>query len=449
MRIGIQIIGFWLLAVLPLAAQQMRVDEFVRLKKAFLKPRSVETDKRQAILDLYTNETGFTFVANGSMEVQAEEGEGKLTLFLPHRTTFLVIKHPDYGQYAWKIPKKGLKKKKRYRAYLDTFSPDKEYKIGKQWAVFYIQPNDAIVYMDSLMSPVRTGKAQFYLPLGRHAFRVEAPFYETVEDTLCLTDSLREEKRIELRPFYSYLTVKTKIPNSRICLDGQEIGLMQATSGRLDPGTYRLTVVQDSLCFYDSLVEVGKSEKRVVDLTGQVLKPQRWNQNSLPIHSELHGQIEKMDAHAIDSLSAEGYVFAPIHLIASDEETEIWINREWVGDGEWEGPLAMGFYAITTRKEGLESNTSFLWVDDSRPQTLDLAAPQSAYGMLNVRSNEIDAEIWINDLLVGTTPCIIPNLPADRSYVVRLQKSGYKDAVRTVRPRGNDQIEVSIDLKKK
>lgn len=34
-----------------------------------------------------------------------------VTLTLPHRTSFLVIKHPVYGQLAWKVPDGVLKRK--------------------------------------------------------------------------------------------------------------------------------------------------------------------------------------------------------------------------------------------------------------------------------------------------------------------------------------------------
>lgn len=436
MKFKIGIIGILLFAVLPIGAQQIIVDEFARLKKSIFRPGTVKTDKKQATLDFYTNEKGFTFIANGKEEVQAEEGDGKLTLLLPHRTGFIVIKHPDYGQMTWKVPKSVLKKKKRYKAYLYTNSPDKEFKNDKQWVVFYIRPRDVIVYIDSIVSPLRTGEAQFYLPVGKHAYRIESPFFETWQDTLSLTDSVRVEKRIELTPFYSYLTVNTAIPNSQISLDGHVIGNTRATSGHLMPGSYRLTVIKDSLCFYDAQVEIGKAEKKVIDQREGDWIP--WKLG---------------EAYAVDSLGNPitdvVQVFAPIHVKATDEDTEIWINREQVGKGEWKGMLATGFYAISTRKEGLESSTSFLWVDDDRPQTLNLFAPQATYGMLNIRSNEIDAEILLNDISVGYTPCIIRNLPANRDYVVRLRKPGYKEVKKTVRPHGNDLQDVILNLKKK
>ena len=72
----------------------------------------VVTNKQQAIIDLKTSEKGFAFLADGKMEIQADEGDGVLTLKTPDKTAFIVVKHPDYGQLTWKVPtKKGLRRK--------------------------------------------------------------------------------------------------------------------------------------------------------------------------------------------------------------------------------------------------------------------------------------------------------------------------------------------------
>src|SRR5574344_919829 len=51
----------WLLTAIPLMAQQMSVREFVCEKRAARKAHAVQLDKRQAVLDLRTNESGFLF----------------------------------------------------------------------------------------------------------------------------------------------------------------------------------------------------------------------------------------------------------------------------------------------------------------------------------------------------------------------------------------------------
>ena len=96
-------------SVLPSGAQKISIEQFKRVKKDLLNKTPLPTDKKQATLDLLTDEKGFTFKADGKVDVQPEEGDGKVTLLTPHKTKFIVVKHPDYGQLTWKVPgKKGL-----------------------------------------------------------------------------------------------------------------------------------------------------------------------------------------------------------------------------------------------------------------------------------------------------------------------------------------------------
>ena len=154
---------------------------------------------------------------------------------MPHKTRFLVIKHPDYGQTFWKVPGKPLKRKKRYQAYLRTSSPKKHFRPDKQWVVFNITPENAILHIDSLDVKVRNGRMQCYLPLGTHGYKVESPFHQAVEDSLELNDSVRTPVTVILQPFYSYLTVKTPSDDYTIYIDDQLIGNGEATSGHLSP----------------------------------------------------------------------------------------------------------------------------------------------------------------------------------------------------------------------
>ena len=114
----IHIIGCLLWGMMtPLQAQQMKVEDFTRIKKPFWSKEKVITSKTHALLDFYTNEKGFEF-SIGKIPLAVEEGEGMICLTLPDKTSFFTIKHPLYGQITWKIPEKGVRKKKRYQAYL-------------------------------------------------------------------------------------------------------------------------------------------------------------------------------------------------------------------------------------------------------------------------------------------------------------------------------------------
>ncbi|WP_418307250.1 PEGA domain-containing protein [Phocaeicola coprophilus] len=431
------------MAVFPVMAQRMHVEDFGRYKKPFLHKASFTTDKRQALLDFFTNEKGFQFFVEDA-PVAATEGEGMVTLALPHRTGSLIIKHPVYGQLAWKVPNGVLKKKKHYHAYLHTESLEKEFRQQKQWALISTVPERAIVYVDTVIHPLLDGNLSLYLPLGRHVCRIESPFYQTLNDTIELTDIVRFEKRYVLQPFYAYLTVETDWPDARICLDGDSLGLQRVETSRLMPGRYRLTVNLGDSLYYEQWLELANAERKVVDLHGIELRPFPQLGQSI----EMSGFPDEVlaDSMASDGLQEQSGQWADVHITAFDADTEIWLNRERLGQGEWRGNLAPGFYAVSSRKEGLDSRTDFFWVDAGKSVELNLISPLADYGLLNVSCDEVDATVFLNGLAIGSAPCVLRNLPVGRTYRVRLVK-GRKAAETLVRLRGNDIVNVKLKLK--
>lgn len=442
--------------LLTASAQEMHIVEFKKLKKGPFNMKRVVTSKKEAILDLRTSEKGFSFLADGKQEVAAEEGEGILTLKAPDKTVFIVVKHADYGQLTWKVPrKKGLRRKKHYTASLQTFSPDKEFKLNEQWVIFEIQPQDAILTIDSTMTTIHGGRKQMYLPIGKHSWLAEAPFHQEEKDTVELTDEERKIVKIALQPIYSYLAVQTELENCDIIVDGQWIGKTQGTSGHLREGNHRLIIMKDSLCYYDADFDIGWKEKKTIKLTAGDLHPVGNQKSQAGLYAQLASGLVKRDSLTKDSVSTDSLakarisIKAPVSIKAVDDFTSIWVNRELKGYGSWEGELETGYYLINTEKDGLESKTKPLWIYDATPLKLELFPPMDSYGMLNVQCNEIGANVYINDKLVGTTPCVIKDLPRDSRCEVRLEKDGFSKAAKTVKVIGNDLTYVKLELKKR
>lgn len=431
-----------------LSAQQIRIDDFTRLKKPFLQPKPYRTDKQFALLDLYTQESGFEFLI-GKQPVKAQEGDGILTLALPDKTQFFTIKHPEYGQLIWKIPEK-LRKKKHYQAYLFTDSPDKEYKVEKQWAVFYIQPEQAMATVDSILYRTLDGVIQTYLPIGKHSVKIESPFYEAHEDTILLEEDRRLEKQVHLQPLYSFLSVNSHMPSAEIRLDGELIGTQEARSKRLLPGIYTLSVQKDSFLIYQETIELAAAERKVIDLkkassSPTALSSQTVSATDTPI-PETATTIQGFQTGAVTSPVPRPDT---LHIQAFDEDTEIWVNRELVAKGEWKGEVPPGIHAVSTRKDGIESPTRYLQTGDGKGQRLKTPTPYANYGWLNVSSNVVDAEVWIDGKLVGKTPCILPPLPTYKNYMVKISKEGYTEADTKVSLKDNDMQHIHLKLKKK
>ena len=442
-----RLLGILLIAILslPCVAQKISIGQFKRVKFDFAKKKMYPVDKKMATLDLKTDEKGFTFKADGKTEIAAQEGDGQITLLAPHKTAFILVKHPEYGQLIWKVPGKGLRKKKHYQAIMQTDKPGKEYKLSKQWVVFQVIPENAILQVDSTVALVRDGTAQFELPLGKHGYHAEAPFYEELSDSVEVVDSAKLVVPVVLQSVYSYLTVKLPIAEGLIFIDSEPIGKGEATSGHLQPGDHHLIVMQEETCFADTVINMGVGEKKVLALKASDLRARPLMARAInpqPIE-------EVKDSTVTDSLAAvpQDSLKAPVTITAPDEETQIWLNREPLAYGKWEGQLGIGFYSVSTLKEGLESKPIFLWVDDTLPKVVDLSLPKASYGVLNIHSNVVGATILINRVEVGVTPCILENLPATVACKILLKKKGYRDAAITVMPVPNDMLNVEINMK--
>ena len=442
-----RLLGILLIAILslPCAAQKISIGQFKRVKFDLATQKLLPVDKKMATLDLKTDEKGFTFKADGKTEIAAQEGDGQITLLAPHKTAFILVKHPEYGQLIWKVPGKGLRKKKHYQAIMQTDKPGKEYKLSKQWVVFQVIPENAILQVDSTVALVRDGTAQFELPLGKHGYHAEAPFYEELSDSVEVVDSAKLVVPVVLQSVYSYLTVKLPIAEGLIFVDSEPIGKGEATSGHLQPGDHHLIVMQEETCLADTVFNMGVGEKKILALKASDLRARPLMARAInpqPIE-------EVKDSTVTDSLAAvpQDSLKAPVTITAPDAETQIWLNREPLAYGKWEGQLGIGFYSVSTLKEGLESKPIFLWVDDTLPKVVDLSLPKASYGVLNIHSNVVGATILINRVEVGVTPCILENLPATVACKILLKKKGYRDAAITVMPVPNDMLNVEINMK--
>ena len=303
---------FLTVLLMPMMAQKIGVEGFKKVKKDLLNQTPLPVDKKQATLDFLTDEKGFTFKANG---------------------TFVLIKHPDYGQYTWKVPGKGLKKKKHYQANLLSDKPGKEYKLSKQWVVFQVDPENAIVQVDSTTILTRDGKAQFNVTIGKHPYRVDSPFHEVVEDTLEVTDSVKLFMPVVLQSFYSYLTVKSPMIDAVVFIDGQPIGKGGSTSGHLYMGDHRLQIYRLNECFYDSVFHISKSEKKIIELTATDLRPRP--QIAKMAVAATQEEVVKADSVAVekDTLTIGQPQWAEVTITAPDDSTQILLNREPMASG--------------------------------------------------------------------------------------------------------------------
>ncbi|MDY4891115.1 MAG: SUMF1/EgtB/PvdO family nonheme iron enzyme, partial [Prevotella sp.] len=137
--------------------------------------------------------------------------------------------------------------------------------------------------------------------------------------------------------------------------------------------------------------------------------------------------------------------FATLTLTTA-AEAEIWINDQLRGKGSWTGDLSSGAYTIECRREGHRKTIKELAVTPSMTgQTIPLAAPVPIYGMVDISSSPAGADIYIDNVKVGTSPMIIPECLIG-SHTVSITKQGYSQFTQTINVAENTTTEVSATL---
>lgn len=116
---------------------------------------------------------------------------------------------------------------------------------------------------------------------------------------------------------------------------------------------------------------------------------------------------------------------AKVVLTTEMVDAEIWVNNERKGMGSWKGELPAGAYIIETRREGFRSQRTTVTLAEEEERTLTLQSPEPVFGRLRAESNPLEAEVWLDEKKLGTTPGIFNDIPAG-THTFRFIKDGYE-----------------------
>ena len=335
------------------------------------------------------------FVGNRATQIIKKPKTGEMWIYISaDPATFINIKHPDFGTYKYLLPEKlcdycVYEMVLRYEGYIDPVRRPKNNAV-----TIVADQENSYIYIDD--EYVGEKEASSFLAIGStHTWMIECELYHAETGSFTVDDSeggVVIEK--QLRPAYGYLNVTSQPENGAVVfVNNKKVGQTPYKSDRMPSGTYNVKVVKEMF---------ATTEQKLSVTDGQT-------------------------TDAVINMSAR-YVNV---TVTTDATSSIFIDEKYVGKGSWNGRLTEGDHAIEARKDKHKSTYKDISVKIGDDLTISLDAPKPICGFLEINSNPLRADVYIDDVYYGQTPKVIDNLLIGE-HKLRLVKQGCADLHKTI-----------------
>lgn len=445
-------------------------------------PKTDQNGEKCAIIKVVTTETGFSWEPDMMGIISSEKKTGEYWLYVPKGAKKLTIKHNKLGvlrDYYYTEP---IEESTCYELVLVTakvVTTVIENQVETQWVTFTCQPDTADVYINDL----HRGQTPFQMELaeGEYTYRLEKEMYHPEAGKFNLVAAQgKKEMNIKLKPnFGNALITANSADGIAISIDGQAVEKqLPFNTGRLKSGKHTLTATKN--LYHDLSHEFTITDNQTTNLNLQ-LKPAfgAINITSKPeqgaiivldgketsfktpykldkIRSGEHTlslRLEWFEPKTQKVTIADGQEASlPFELqatfgtvkLTTDSESEIFIDNQRNGKGNWEGRLIAGWHTFEARKDKHHNATQKIEIQVGDTKEINLA-PAPMYGMLKIQTTPFGATIALNGKEYGTTPATIKNLLVG-DYTVLLSKTGFSTLTKTIAITENTTTELNENL---
>ena len=284
-----------------------------------------------------------------------------------------------------------------------------------QYLFLQVNPKNATVVIDGQSKvPNSYGQIQVLLNSGSYSYSVSAKNYHEQKGTFIISGK-KVELEVELKPAFGWLKVsgQGKLQGASVYIDGELVGKTPVTSDNLPSGTHTVRVVKP---LYKT------HEERVVIEDNKTL------------------------SYAPELIPD----FASVTLISGKESDkfQIYVNNERKGYSPWTGVLGAGTYIFEARKSGYRTSTLSQTIKAvPAEQTYEITAPTPIYGLLDISSTPANADVYVDNVLVGKTPMI--HKVVIGSHTISIRKDGFEENRQTVTIEEKKPKKVAILLENK
>lgn len=366
-----------------------------------------DNDKPMALIKISTEnisaEERARFIFNGNLETyfDVQFMTGEIHLYLSTAATFIEIIHPDYGKTEFNLPET-LKPFAGYEMIIvSDYYNDDNAAPKVNYLIINTDQTNAMIFIDGEFVGLKD--VSKLLSVGdSHTWRIECDMYHTESGKVTISqgEPLVVEKK--LRPAYGYVNVVTKPKNdAKVYIDNIYVGKTPYFSNKMKVGTHKMVVAKDSY-------KPSNHEFVVTD------------NDTAFVNVEMIPNIANI-------------------TVITDSLSSIYIDNQMKGVGKWNGDVSLGTHLIETRKAS--HKTAYYDVDLRKDNydTVYVSDPKPIYGWLNVTTNPIGAEIYIDGVYCNETPRIVKELLIGE-HELRLEKEGYALSIRKINVKEDETL---------
>ena len=140
-------------------------------------------------------------------------------------------------------------------------------------------------------------------------------------------------------------------------------------------------------------------------------------------------------------------VKASLSVKAITSGSKIYVNEDYKGIDQWQGSLSPGTYLVEAKKDGYRPYSTTVSLAKQQSESLTIPALQASYGTLMVDYKPIDAEVYLDNNLLGKAPNVFDKILAGK-HNIKISKAGYADYTGSVTIQDNQQASISGSLSK-
>ena len=328
----------------------------------------------------------FTFKGNLATFFDVHFEPGEIYLYVSAAAaTFIEIIHDDFGKTEFTLPY-DLCDFCGYEMVIVRPNADYDNMPQINYLVINADQDNAAIYIDGNYVGDKEASRSFEIG-SKHTWKIDCKLYHSESGEVTITSGDAIEISKTLRPAYGYINVTTNPEmNAVVFIDNERVGTTPYKSDKMPSGTYSVRIVKE---MYDAventfIIEDGATTLAEMNLSADFMKL----------------------------------------TVKADPDSDIYIDSEYKGKGEWNGEVLFGTHYLEARKENHKPAVMKVELDKNSTNEFVLENPRPITGHIDINTSPMKADIYLDGKHYGTTPKVISNIIIG-VHKLELEKDGY------------------------